>query len=88
MTGAALADLYRAYIACLNRQDWRNLHQFFADDARHNGRPFGLIVVFEATGAHHRHEFEQPFAHGALTQRSTEKMHSWPSGNLLPSTAV
>jgi predicted ester cyclase len=34
MTGAALADLYRAYIACLNRQDWRNLHQFVADDAR------------------------------------------------------
>jgi predicted ester cyclase len=42
MTGAALDDLYRAYIACLNRQDWENLHQFVADDARHNGRPFGL----------------------------------------------
>ena len=43
MTGATLADLYRAYIACLNRQDWENLHRFVADDARHNGRPFGLI---------------------------------------------
>ena len=43
MTEAALADLYRAYIACLNRQDWANLHHFVADDARHNGRPFGLI---------------------------------------------
>ena len=42
MTEAALADLYRAYIACLNRQDWSNLRQFVADDARHNGRPFGL----------------------------------------------
>jgi predicted ester cyclase len=42
MTEAALSDLYRAYIACLNRQDWQNLHQFVADDARHNGRPFGL----------------------------------------------
>jgi predicted ester cyclase len=42
MTGAALADLYLAYIACLNRQDWPNLHKFVADDARHNGRPFGL----------------------------------------------
>ena len=42
MTKAALADLYRAYIACLNRQDWPNLHRFVADDARHNGRPFGL----------------------------------------------
>ena len=42
MTETALADLYRAYIACLNRQDWPNLHRFVADDARHNGRPFGL----------------------------------------------
>jgi predicted ester cyclase len=38
----ALADRYRNYIACLNKQDWPNLHQFVADDARHNGRPFGL----------------------------------------------
>jgi predicted ester cyclase len=42
MTGAALAELYRDYIACLNRQDWENLHQFVADNARHNGRAFGL----------------------------------------------
>jgi predicted ester cyclase len=42
MVETALADLYRAYIACLNRQDWPNLHRFVADDARHNGRPFGL----------------------------------------------
>jgi len=42
MTAAALAELYRAYVACLNRQDWENLHRFVADDARHNGRPFGL----------------------------------------------
>jgi predicted ester cyclase len=42
MTKTALADLYRAYIACLNRQDWENLHRFVADGARHNGRPFGL----------------------------------------------
>jgi predicted ester cyclase len=38
----SLANLYRAYIACLNRQDWSNLGRFVADDARHNGRPFGL----------------------------------------------
>ena len=43
MTGAALAALYRAYIACLNRHDWPALHEFVAHDARHNGRPFGLI---------------------------------------------
>ena len=42
MTETALGDLYRAYIACLNRQDWPNLHRFVANDARHNGRPFGL----------------------------------------------
>ena len=42
MTKTALADLYRGYLACLNRQDWPNLHRFVADDARHNGRSFGL----------------------------------------------
>jgi predicted ester cyclase len=42
MTEAALSQCYRAYIACLNGQDWANLHRFVADDARHNGRPFGL----------------------------------------------
>jgi predicted ester cyclase len=42
MTKTALTDLYRGYIACLNRQDWPNLHLIVADDARHNGRPFGL----------------------------------------------
>jgi predicted ester cyclase len=42
MTKTALAELYRAYIACLNGQDWPNLHRFVADDARHNGRLFGL----------------------------------------------
>jgi predicted ester cyclase len=42
MTEAHLANLYRAYIACLNRQDWPDLHRFVADDARHNNRPFGL----------------------------------------------
>jgi predicted ester cyclase len=43
MTQPPLADLYRAYIACLNGQDWPHLGEFVADDARHNGRPFGLI---------------------------------------------
>lgn len=37
-----LADIYRGYIACLNAQDWGNLGKFVADDAYHNGRPFGL----------------------------------------------
>ena len=42
MTKDALAAFYRAYIACLNAQDWANLGRFVADDARHNGRSFGL----------------------------------------------
>jgi predicted ester cyclase len=43
MTETALSGLYRSYIACLNRQDWENLHKFVHRDARHNGRPFGLV---------------------------------------------
>jgi predicted ester cyclase len=42
MTEAALSQHYRDYIACLNGRDWDNLHRYVADDARHNGRPFGL----------------------------------------------
>ena len=43
MTETALSRLYRDYIACLNRQDWPNLDKFVADDARHNGRRFGVV---------------------------------------------
>ncbi len=39
---ADLANEYRDYIACLNRQDWDNLGLYVADDVRHNGRPLGL----------------------------------------------
>ncbi|RUM24555.1 ester cyclase [Rhizobium vallis] len=42
MTKAELAEIYRGYIACLNRQDWPNLGQFVGDDAVHNGRRVGL----------------------------------------------
>jgi predicted ester cyclase len=42
MTKDELAALYRAYIACLNAQDWSNLGRFVQEDARHNGRRFGL----------------------------------------------
>ena len=42
MTEIPLPQLYKDYIACLNGQAWDNLHRFVADDARHNGRPFGL----------------------------------------------
>jgi predicted ester cyclase len=42
MTGDELAELYRGYIDCLNRQDWQNLGRFVDDRACHNGREFGL----------------------------------------------
>jgi len=42
MTGTDLAALYRAYIACLNRQDWAQLGDFVGEDVRHNGRLLGL----------------------------------------------
>lgn len=37
-----LGDIYRAYIACLNRQDWPALGRFVHDDVIHNARPLGL----------------------------------------------
>jgi predicted ester cyclase len=42
MTRAELEHVYRAYIACLNAQDWIELGQFVHDDAFHNGRRLGL----------------------------------------------
>ncbi|MBB4289675.1 putative ester cyclase [Rhizobium leguminosarum] len=42
MTKTELAEIYRGYIACLNRQDWSNLGQFVGDDAVHNSRRLGL----------------------------------------------
>jgi len=42
MTDLELADLYRDYIACINRRDWPALAQFVAHDLVHNGRELGL----------------------------------------------
>jgi predicted ester cyclase len=42
MTRADLADIYRGYIACLNRQDWANLGEFVDEDVYHNGTRIGL----------------------------------------------
>jgi predicted ester cyclase len=39
---ADLADVYRDYIACLNRQDWPKLEQFVDDDVFYNGQRIGL----------------------------------------------
>ena len=42
MTDANLSDIYRGYIACLNKQDWPKLGQFVQDEVSHNGRRIGL----------------------------------------------
>jgi predicted ester cyclase len=42
MTEATLSTRYRAYIACLNRQDWAGLQKFVHGDVRHNGQALGL----------------------------------------------
>ncbi|MCP3382552.1 MULTISPECIES: ester cyclase [unclassified Bradyrhizobium] len=42
MTPVELADIYRDYIACLNRQDWPALGQFVHDEVTHNAWPLGL----------------------------------------------
>lgn len=47
VTEAGLSDIYRNYIACLNRQDWPQLGQFVDDDVIHNGRRFGLSGYLE-----------------------------------------
>jgi predicted ester cyclase len=42
VTRTAPSDLYRNYIACLNKQDWPHLGQFVDDDVHYNGRQIGL----------------------------------------------
>ena len=37
-----LSARYRAYIDCLNRQDWAALGAFVHEEAEHNGRTMGL----------------------------------------------
>lgn len=37
-----LADAYRAYLDCLNRQDWAKLRAFVSEDVCHNGRQLGV----------------------------------------------
>ena len=41
------ANVYRDYIACLNKQDWPNLGQFVDDEVIHNGRRVGLSGYLE-----------------------------------------
>jgi len=47
VTKTELSDLYRGYIACLNRQDWPKLGQFVDEGAVHNGRRLGVSGYVE-----------------------------------------
>jgi predicted ester cyclase len=42
MTREDLADTYRGYIDCLNRQDWQGLGHFVDNDVTYNGTTVGL----------------------------------------------
>ena len=42
-----LSDVYRDYIACLNKQDWPKLGQFVHDEVIHSGRRVGLSGYLE-----------------------------------------
>jgi len=37
-----LSEIYEAYVAGLNAEDWPNLWRFVADDVTYNGEPIGL----------------------------------------------
>jgi len=37
-----LSDVYRDYIACLNKQDWPKLEQFVHDKLYYNGQQIGI----------------------------------------------
>jgi predicted ester cyclase len=36
------SDVYRGFIACLNRQDWATLEHFVANDLKYNDKQIGL----------------------------------------------
>jgi predicted ester cyclase len=42
-----LSNIYRDYIACLNKQDWPKLDQFVDDDVHYNGRLIGPSGYYE-----------------------------------------
>lgn len=42
MTDSSLSSTYRAYIGCLNREEWTALKEFVHDEVRYNGERIGL----------------------------------------------
>jgi predicted ester cyclase len=49
-----LSDLYRAYISCLNTQDWPKLGQFVHEEVHYNGQRIGLSRYREMLEGDHR----------------------------------
>jgi predicted ester cyclase len=47
MTTTDLSDIYRGYIACLNKQDWPRLEKFVHDEVQYNGQQVGLLKYRE-----------------------------------------
>jgi predicted ester cyclase len=43
MIKTELSDIYRDYIACLNKQDWPKLKQFVHDEVYYNGQRIGIL---------------------------------------------
>ena len=43
MIDSDLSDVYRDYIACLNKQDWLTLEQFVQNEVCYNGERIGLL---------------------------------------------
>lgn len=49
-----LVETYRAYIDCLNRQDWENLGHFVHDELCYNGEKIGLAGYLQMLEANFR----------------------------------
>lgn len=43
MINTDLSDVYRDYIACLNKQDWLKLERFVHGDVCYNGQLIGIL---------------------------------------------
>jgi predicted ester cyclase len=43
MINTDLSDVYRHYIACLNKQDWLKLEQFVHDEVCYNGQRIWIL---------------------------------------------
>lgn len=48
MQDEKLSHAYRAYIECLNTQDWQNLGKYVADNVAYNGEVIGYAAYLKA----------------------------------------